>query len=138
MFQRYDSQNKILNQKIEKEEKENESYVKKGQEIEINDEEKNKSEENFDNEVLLVLLQIESEKIKSLEISNEEFKEYILEYKEEDQDINKNLELIQRVLKSFKQRKLPIINFGFIIPGKYLQIISNIYYFNLRKTILIY
>jgi len=138
MFQRYDSQNKILNQKIEKEEKENESYVKKGQELEINDEEKNKSEENFDNEVLLVLLQIESEKIKSLEISNEEFKEYILEYKEEDQDINKNLELIQRVLKSFKQRQLPIINFGFIIPGKYLQIISNIYYFNLRKTILIY
>ena len=138
MFQRYDSQNKILNQKIEKEEKENESYVKKGQELEINDEEKNKSEENFDNEVLLVLLQIESEKIKSLEISNEEFKEYILEYKEEDQDINKNLELIQRVLKSFKQRKLPIINFGFIIPGKYLQIISNIYYFNLRKSILIY
>ena len=138
MFQRYDSQNKILNQKIEKEEKENESYVKKGQELEINDEEKNKSEENFDNEVLLVLLQIESEKIKSLEISNEEFKEYILEYKEEDQDINKNLELIQRVLKSFKQRQLPIINFGFIIPGKYLQIISNIYYFNLRKSILIY
>jgi len=138
MFQRYDSQNKILNQKIEKEEKENESYVKKGQELEINDEEINKLEENFDNEVLLVLLQIESEKIKSLEISNEEFKEYILEYKEEDQDINKNLELIQRVLKSFKQRKLPIINFGFIIPGKYLQIISNIYYFNLRKSILIY
>ena len=150
MFQRYDSQNKISNQKKDKEKEQNESNSDDQELIiapkdsknngidEINDDEIRKAEEIFDNEVLLVLLQIESEKIKSLEISNEEFKEYLLEYKDEDPDINKNFNLIQRVLNSFKQRKLPIINFGFIIPEKYLQIISNIYYFNLKKSIIIY
>jgi hypothetical protein len=88
--------------------------------------------------VLYVLLQIENEKIKSLEISNEEFQEYLLEYKDEDDEITKYFNLIQKVLKSFKQRKLPTINFGFIIPEKYLNIISNIYYFNLKKSILLY
>ena len=48
-------------------------------------------EENFDNEVLFVLLQIENEKIKTLEISNEEFQEYLLEYKDEDVEITKIL-----------------------------------------------
>jgi hypothetical protein len=104
----------------------------------LNEEEKNRIEENFDNEVLYVLLQIENEKIKSLEISNEEFQEYLLEYKDEDDEITKYFNLIQKVLKSFKQRKLPTINFGFIIPEKYLNIISNIYYFNLKKSILLY
>ena len=147
MFQRYDSQNKILNQKKEQNsnlsqqlsiipENSNNNKINLN---ELNEEEiNNKFEENFDNEVLFVLLQIESEKIKSLEISNEEFQEYILEYKDEDPEITKNFNLIQKVLKSFKQRKLPLINFGFIIPEKYLQIISNIFYFNLKKSILIY
>ena len=144
MFQRYDSQNKIINQKKE----ENNNSDSKGQgpllrQISNNlnkifEEEKTKTEENFDNEILFVLLQIENEKIKTLEISNEEFQEYLLEYKDEDVDIKKNFNLIQKVLKSFKQRKLPTINFGFIIPEKYLQIISNIFYFNLQKSILIY
>lgn len=147
MFQRYDSQNKILNQKKEQNanisqrlpiipENSNNNKINLN---ELNEEEiNNKFEENFDNEVLFVLLQIENEKIKSLEISNEEFQEYILEYKDEDPEITKNFNLIQKVLKSFKQRKLPLINFGFIIPEKYLQIISNIFYFNLKKAILIY
>ena len=144
MFQRYDSQNKILNQKKEQ----NSEFQEKKEGLllsqisnninKINEEEKNKIEENFDNEVLFVLMQIENEKIKTLEISNEEFQEYFLEYKDEDIDITKNFNLIQKVLKSFKQRKLPIINFGFIIPEKYLQIISNIFYFNLKKSILLY
>ena len=75
MFQRYDSQNKILNQKKENEPEKNEI-------IEQNNENKNKDdkiEESFDNEVLFVLLQIENEKIKSLDITNEEFQEYLLE-----------------------------------------------------------
>ena len=134
MFQRYDSQNKILNQKKENEPEKNEI-------IEQNTENKNKDdkiEESFDNEVLFVLLQIENEKIKSLDITNEEFQEYLLEYKDEDTEITKNFNLIQKVLNSFKQRKLPIINFGFILPEKYLQIISNIYYFNLKKSFVIY
>ena len=134
MFQRYDSQNKILNQKKENEPEKNEI-------IEQNTENKNKDdkiEESFDNEVLFVLLQIENEKIKSLDITNEEFQEYLLEYKDEDNEITKYFNLIQKVLKSFKQRKLPTINFGFIIPEKYLNIISNIYYFNLKKSILLY
>ena len=144
MFQRYDSQNKILNQKKEKDLENNEKeQVPLLPQIsnnisKINAEEKNKQEEIFDNEVLVVLLQIENEKIKSLEISNEEFQEYLVEYKDEDAEITKNFNLIQKVLKSFKQRKLPLINFGFIIPEKYLQIISNISYFNLRKSILLY
>ena len=147
MFQRYDSQNKITNQKKENSSQEisisTDNNKKNNNNIinlnELNEEEiDNKFEDNFDNEVLYVLLQIENEKIKSLEISNEEFQEYILEYKDEDADITKNFNLIQKVLKSFKQRKLPVINFGFIIPEKYLQIISNIFYFNLRKSIIIY
>jgi hypothetical protein len=146
MFQRYDSQNKIINQKKEdssqqisistdnKKNNNNKINLNELNEEEIN----NNFEENFDNEVLFVLLQIENEKIKSLEITNEEFQEYILEYKDEDADITKNFNLIQKVLKSFKQRKLPVINFGFIIPEKYLQIISNIFYFNLKNSIQIY
>jgi hypothetical protein len=147
MFQRYDSQNKIINQKkedssqqisISTDNKKNNSNNKINLN-ELNEEEINNNfEENFDNEVLFVLLQIENEKIKSLEITNEEFQEYILEYKDEDADITKNFNLIQKVLKSFKQRKLPVINFGFIIPEKYLQIISNIFYFNLKNSIQIY
>ena len=58
--------------------------------------------------------------------------------KDEDNEITKNFNLIQKVLNSFKQRKLPIINFGFIIPDKYLQIISNIFYFNLKQSYLIF
>ena len=149
MFQRYDSQNKIINQKKEDSSQQisistdnknnNNNNNNKINLNELNEEEINNNfEENFDNEVLFVLLQIENEKIKSLEITNEEFQEYILEYKDEDADITKNFNLIQKVLKSFKQRKLPVINFGFIIPEKYLQIISNIFYFNLKNSIQIY
>ena len=144
MFQRYDSQNKILNQK--KDQKIESQEISQGPLLpqisnnmsKINEEEKIKLEENFDNEVLVVLTQIENEKLKSLDITNEEFQEYLIEYKDEDVEITKNFNLIQKVLKAFKQRKLPLINFGFIIPEKYLQIISNILYFNLQKSILIY
>ena len=67
MFQRYDSQDKILNQK--KEQNLVNSQNSQGPLLsqisnninKINEEEKNKNEENFDNEVLFVLLQIESE-----------------------------------------------------------------------------
>ena len=137
IFQRYDAQNKILNQKKEKEDNNVLNAIIKEQNnnnINIH----NKNEESFDNEVLFVLLQIENEKIKSLGISNEEFQEYLLEYKDEDNEITKNFNLIQKVLNSFKQRKLPLINFGFIIPDKYLQIISNIFYFNLKQSYLIF
>jgi ribosomal protein S15P/S13E len=138
IFQKYDSQNKILNQKIENEEKNISNVLIKEQNNINNKSTFNKTEESFDNEILFVLLQIENEKIKSLGISNEEFQEYLLEYKDEDNEITKNLNLIQKVLNSFKQRKLPIINFGFIIPDKFIQIISNIYYFNLKASYLIF
>ena len=137
IFQKYDSQNKILNQKKEKEEKNFLNNIMKDQNNN-NSNTYNKIEESFDNEILFVLLQIENEKIKSLGITNEEFQEYILEYKDDDIEITKNFNLIQKVLNSFKQRKLPVINFGFIIPDKYLQIISNIYYFNLKQSYLVY
>ena len=125
MFQYYDSKNEITNQKKEIEEKTNE---------------KNNSEikESIDNEILFLLLQIENEEIKNLGITKEEFQEYLIEYKDEDKEIEKNYNLIQKVLDSFKLRKLPEINFGFIIPEKYLQIISNIFYFNIKKTYSIY
>ena len=128
MFQRYDSQNKIKNQKLEK----NEIIIQKSN---LNDIDEIENEDDFDNEVLYVLLHIENEKIKELEISNEEFQQYLLEYEDEEPEIKKYFDLIQKVIKSFKQRKLPEINFGFIIPEKYLEIISNIFYFNLKKTI---
>ena len=137
IFQKYDSQNKILNQKKEKEEKNVLNVLIKDQNNQ-NINTYNKIEESFDNEILFVLLQIENEKIKSLGITNEEFQEYLLEYKDDDVEITKNFNLIQKVMNSFKQRKLPVINFGFIIPDKYLQIISNIYYFNLIKSYVIY
>ena len=125
MFQYYDSKNEITNQKKEIEEKTNEKNN-----IEI--------KESIDNEILFLLLQIENEEIKNLGITKEEFQEYLIEYKDEDKEIEKNYNLIQKVLDSFKLRKLPEINFGFIIPEKYLQIISNIFYFNIKKTYSIY
>ena len=112
IFQKYDSQNKILNQKKEKEDNNVlNAIIKEQNNNKINM--LNKTEESFDNEILYVLLQIENEKINSLGITNEEFQEYLLEYKDE-------------------------INFGFIIPNKYLQIISNILYFNLKQSYLIF
>ena len=125
MFQYYDSKNEITNQKKEIEEKTNEKNIS-----EVN--------ESLDNEILFLLLQIESEEIKNLGITKEEFQEYIIEYKDDDTEIEKNYNLIQKVLDSFKLRKLPEINFGFIIPEKYLQIISNIFYFNIKKTYSMY
>ena len=125
MFQYYDSKNEITNQKKEIEEK-----TKEKNNSEIN--------ESLDNEILFLLLQIENEEIKNLGITKEEFQEYIIEYKDDDTEIEKNYNLIQKVLDSFKLRKLPEINFGFIIPEKYLQIISNIFYFNIKKTYSIY
>ena len=125
MFQYYDSKNEITNQKKETEEK-------------INEKNNTGSKENLDNEILYLLLQVENEELKSLEITKEEFQEYLIKYKEEDIKIEKNYNLIQKVFNSLKQRKLPEINFGFIIPEKYLQIISNIFYFNIKKTYPIY
>ena len=125
MFQYYDSKNEITNQKKEIEEKTNEKNIS-----EVN--------ESLDNEILFLLLQIESEEIKNLGITKEEFQEYLIEYKDDDIEIEKNYNLIQKVLDSFKLRKLPEINLGFIIPEKYLQIISNIFYFNIKKTYSIY
>ena len=137
IFQKYDSQNKIINQKKEKEDNNVlNAIIKEQNNNKINM--LHKTEESFDNEILYVLLQIENEKINSLGITNEEFQEYLLEYKDEDNEINKYFNLIQKVMNSFKQRKLPTINFGFIIPNKYLQIISNIYYFNLKQSYLIF
>ena len=137
IFQKYDSQNKILNQKKEKEDNNVlNAIIKEQNNNKINI--LNKTEESFDNEILYVLLQIENEKINSLGITNEEFQEYLLEYKDEDNEITKYFNLIQKVMNSFKQRKLPTINFGFIIPNKYLQIISNILYFNLKQSYLIF
>jgi len=137
IFQKYDSQNKILNQKKEKEDNNVlNAIIKEQNKNKINI--LNKTEESFDNEILYVLLQIENEKINSLGITNEEFQEYLLEYKDEDNEITKYFNLIQKVMNSFKQRKLPTINFGFIIPNKYLQIISNILYFNLKQSYLIF
>jgi len=125
MFQYYDSKNEITNQKKETEEK-------------INEKNNTEIKENIDNEILYLLLQVENEEIKSLEITKEEFQEYLMKYKEEDINIEKNYNLIQKVFNSLKQRKLPEINFGFIIPEKYLQIISNIFYLNIKKTYSIY
>ena len=125
MFQYYDSKNEIMNQKKETEEK-------------INEKNNTESKENLDNEILYLLLQVENEELKSLEITKEEFQEYLMKYKEEDIKIEKNYNLIQKVFNSLKQRKLPEINFGFIIPEKYLQIISNIFYLNIKKTYPIY
>ena len=137
IFQKYDSQNKIINQKKEKEDNNVlNAIIKEQNNNKINM--LHKTEESFDNEILYVLLQIENEKINSLGITNEEFQEYLLEYKDEDNEINKYFNLIQKVMNSFKQRKLPTVNFGFIIPNKYLQIISNIYYFNLKQSYLIF
>ena len=129
IFQKYDSQNKIMNQKKE--------FENKKEEVK-NNIKNDKTEEDFDNEIIYILHQIENEKIKPLKITREEFMDYILEYKDEDVVIEKNFNLIQKVLNSFKKKMLPEINFGFIIPEKYLEIISNIFYFNIKKAYISY
>ena len=126
MFQKYDSFN-ISQQKNLNSDKNNEKTPNP-----------NFSEEKFDNEVMNMLNKIENEQIKSLNITKEEFEEYLTEYKNEDVEINKNFNLIQKVLSSLKKQKLPEINFGFIIPEKYLQIMSNIFYFNIKKAYKVY
>ena len=98
IFQKYDSQNKIMNQKKQFEDKKEE--VK-------NNIKNDKTEEDFDNEIIYILHQIENEKIKPLKITREEFMDYILEYKDEDVVIEKNFNLIQKVLNSFKKKMLP-------------------------------
>ena len=128
MYQSYDSyNNKITKLKKIDLEKTNEKNFNA-----------NNLEEKFDSEIIFIFNKIENEQIKSLNITKEEFEEYIMEYRNEDTEINKNFNLIQKVLNSFKKRKLPEINFGFIIPEKYLQIISNIFYFNIKKTYITY
>ena len=128
MYQIYDSyNNKITKLKKLELEKTNEKNFNA-----------NNLEEKFDSEIIFIFNKIENEQIKSLNITKEEFEEYIIEYRNEDTEINKNFNLIQKVLNSFKKRKLPEINFGFIIPEKYLQIISNIFYFNIKKTYITY
>ena len=129
LFHTYDSHNKIVNQKKESEEK--------SQEI-IFLQENNIIDNDFDKEILYNLNKIELEEIKQVNITKEEYDQYLIEYKDEDLEINQNIDLINTVLNSLKEGLLPKINFGFIIPEKYLQIMSNIYYFNIKKTYMIY
>ena len=124
MFQRYDSyQDEITKQKKANLEKINEDIFNE-----------NNLGKKLDDDIDFILNKIKNEQIKSLNITKEEFEEYLKEYKYEDAEINKNLNLMQKVLNSFKIRELPEINFGFIIPEKFLQIISNIFYFNIKKA----
>ena len=129
LFHIYDSHNKILEQKKESEEK---------SQVIIFSQENYILDNDFDEEILHNLNKIELEEIKKLNITKEEYEEYLIEYKNEDLEINKNVNLINNVLNSLKEGLLPKINFGFIIPEKYLQIMSNIYYFNIKKSYIIY
>jgi len=129
LFHIYDSHNKIFEQKKESEEK---------SQVIIFSQENYILDNDFDEEILHNLNKIELEEIKKLNITKEEYEEYLIEYKNEDLEINKNVNLINNVLNSLKEGLLPKINFGFIIPEKYLQIMSNIYYFNIKKSYIIY
>ena len=129
LFHIYDSHNKILAQKKESEDK---------SQVIIFSQENNILDNNFDKEISYNLNKIELEEIKKINITKDEYDEYLIEYKNEDLEINQNVNLINNVLNSLKEGLLPKINFGFIIPEKYLQIMSNIYYFNIKKSYIIY
>lgn len=126
LFKRYDSNYKLKNQF-----KEDDIIITNSKLIEK--EENEIDEQQFDSESAQMLLLIECEKITKKNLTVQEYYNYLNKYKNNNELIRR-IKIISNTFESFEKRLLPHFNFGNIIPEKYLEIICNIFYINLKKT----
>ena len=126
LFKRYDSNNKLKNQNKE------DNIIHTNSQL-IHNEENEIDEEQFDSESAQILLLIECEKITKYNLTVQEYYNYLNLYKN-NSELKRRIEIISNTFVSFEKRLLPNFNFGKIIPEKYLEIICNIFYINLKKT----
>ena len=126
LFKRYDSNYKLKNQF-----KEDDIIITNSKLIEK--EENEIDEQQFDSESAQMLLLIECEKITKKNLTVQEYYNYLNKYKNNNEVIRR-IQIISNTFESFEKRLLPHFNFGNIIPEKYLEIICNIFYINLKKT----
>ena len=126
LFKRYDSNNKLKNQNKE------DNIILTNSQL-IHNEENEIDEEQFDSESAQILLLIECEKITKYNLTVQEYYNYLNLYKN-NSELKRRIEIISNTFVSFEKRLLPNFNFGKIIPEKYLEIICNIFYINLKKT----
>ena len=126
LFKRYDSNNKLKNQNKE------DNIINTNKQLIIK-EENEIDEEQFDSESAQILLLIECEKITKYNLTVQEYYNYLNLYKN-NSELKRRIEIISNTFVSFEKRLLPNFNFGKIIPEKYLEIICNIFYINLKKT----
>jgi hypothetical protein len=126
LFKRYDSNNKLKNQNKE------DNIIHTNSQL-IHNEENEIDEEQFDSESAQILLLIECEKITKYNLTVQEYYNYLNLYKN-NSELKRRIEIILNTFVSFEKRLLPNFNFGKIIPEKYLEIICNIFYINLKKT----
>ena len=126
LFKRYDSNYKLKNQF-----KEDDIIITNSKLIEK--EENEIDEQQFDSESAQMLLLIECEKITKKNLTVQEYYNYLNKYKNNNELIRR-IQIISNTFESFEKRLLPHFNFGNIIPEKYLEIICNIFYINLKKT----
>ncbi len=126
LFKRYDSNYKLKNQF-----KEDDIIITNSKLIEK--EENEIDEQQFDSESAQMLLLIECEKITKKNLTVQEYYSYLNKYKNNNELIRR-IKIISNTFESFEKRLLPHFNFGKIIPEKYLEIICNIFYINLKKT----
>ena len=126
LFKRYDSNYKLKNQF-----KEDNIIITNSKLIEK--EENEIDEQQFDSESAQMLLLIECEKITKKNLTVQEYYNYLNKYKNNNELIRR-IQIISNTFESFEKRLLPHFNFGNIIPEKYLEIICNIFYINLKKT----
>lgn len=82
---------------------------------------------------LYIALYIEQAQLKKLNISEKDFYEHLSKYIHL-KEINKPIKLTQKIIRSLDKGELPKLQCGDILPRKYIEIICNIYYFNLQKT----
>ena len=126
LFKRYDSNNKLKKQNKE------DNIIHTNSQL-IHNEENEIDEEQFDSESAQILLLIECEKITKYNLTVQEYYNYLNLYKN-NSELKRRIEIISNTFVSFEKRLLPNFNFGKIIPEKYLEIICNIFYINLKKT----
>lgn len=127
MMQRYDSNNKMKNQ------------LKDDSEPEITDitsSQIGSSDpliEQFNIESEQMILEIELEKARQVKLTIEQYNNYLTTYIN-DPSIRKIILTMKNGVESLQQQMIPKYAFGNIIPVKYFEIISNIFYFTLKKS----
>lgn len=127
MIQRYDSNNKLVNQ------------IKDDSEPEISDTSKSPianiklPPDEFNTEAEQMVIEVELRKLKQSHLTIQEYNDYLTTYIN-DPSVIKIISTIQTTMNSLQQNLIPKFSLGEVIPVKYLEIISNIFYLNMRKT----